>query len=284
MIRSIKNTLIKKKIGFMQGRLSPIIDGKIQAFPWPYWQEEFVAAEENGFNLMEWTLDQDRLHENPLMTKEGREEIRSLSYQHGISVNSLTGDCFMQAPFYKVEGRHRQQLFDDLERILDSCATLGIRYIVMPLVDNGQLENERQEETLVEKLNRMTKILADAKMYILFESDYLPDQLSTFIENYDLRYFGINYDIGNSASLGFNTEEEIAAYGKRILNVHIKDRTLAGGTVPLGEGHADIPATLRALKKAGYKDNYILQTARAADGDHVGVLCKYRDIVSKLLE
>jgi len=267
----------------MQGRLSPMIEGKIQTFPWPYWQEEFAIAEQHGFNLMEWTLDQNRLHENPLMTKEGREEIRFLSYKYSIAVNSLTGDCFMQAPFYKVEGKHREQLLDDLKRVLESCASLGIRYTMMPLVDNGRVENPWQEETLVVELNRMTKILADAKIYILFESDYPPDQLSAFIENHDLRYFGINYDIGNSASLGFNTEEEIAVYGERIMNVHIKDRTLGGGTVPLGEGHADIPATLRALKKIEYKGDYILQTARAADGDHVGILYKYQDMILQLL-
>ena len=31
----------KKKLGIMQGRLSPIIDKKIQAFPENYWISEF---------------------------------------------------------------------------------------------------------------------------------------------------------------------------------------------------------------------------------------------------
>ena len=28
----------------MQGRLSPLVDGKIQAFPWNYWKQEFKIA------------------------------------------------------------------------------------------------------------------------------------------------------------------------------------------------------------------------------------------------
>ena len=53
--------LLTNKIGFMQGRLSPIVGGMVQAFPWSAWREEFPAAETAGLSLMEWTLDQDRL-------------------------------------------------------------------------------------------------------------------------------------------------------------------------------------------------------------------------------
>mgnify|MGYP001554379746 CR=1 FL=1 len=53
--------MIAPKIGFMQGRLSPLVDGKIQAFPWAHWRDEFPAGDECGIHLMEWTLDHDRL-------------------------------------------------------------------------------------------------------------------------------------------------------------------------------------------------------------------------------
>ena len=59
----------------MQGRLSPVIDGRIQAFPWPFWQNEFAMAERLGVRLVEWTLDEDRLYENPLLTAAGQTEI-----------------------------------------------------------------------------------------------------------------------------------------------------------------------------------------------------------------
>jgi L-ribulose-5-phosphate 3-epimerase len=270
-------------IGFIQGRLSPMIEGKIQAFPWPYWREEFVLAPKYGFSLMEWTLDQDRLHENPLLTPEGQKEIRDLGLRHGVSITSLTGDCFMQAPFFKASAPLRTQLLDDMEKILVSCAALGITWVVLPLVDNGRLENTRQKENLLEGLRLVTGILKDADMYLVFESDFPPAFLATFIDELDPRFFGINYDIGNSAALGYNPLEEIAAYGNRILNVHVKDRTRGGGTVPLGKGDADIPAALRALRAGGYAGQYILQTARAADGDHAGVLTRYRGLVEEWL-
>ncbi len=272
-----------KEIGFMQGRLSPLIDGKIQAFPWPYWREEFLLAEKHGFHLMEWTLDQDRLSENPLMTREGRREILRLGEQHGVAVRTLTGDCFMQAPFYKAQGKVRQQLLTDLRKVIESSAALGLKSVLLPLVDKWRLENPQQDEAPVMELSAMVPLLKDADVKLLFESDYPPERLAAFLGRFDSRYFGLTYDIGNSAALGFQPEAEIAAYGARILNVHVKDRLRGGGTVPLGEGDADIPAALKALGSAGYTGPFILQTARAQNDDHAGALCRYRDLVGHWL-
>ena len=93
----------------MQGRLSPLVNGKIQAFPWDSWQQEFPAAENLGLGLMEWTMDQDRLYQNPLLTPQGQQEIRRLCQAYRLAISSLTGDCFMQAHFGKPKGRTKQR-------------------------------------------------------------------------------------------------------------------------------------------------------------------------------
>ena len=112
------------------------------------------------------------------------------------------------------------------------------------------------------------QVLQDAlrqRLSIVFESDHTPAALARFIDALPSKIFGINYDIGNSASLGYAPTEEIGAYGARILNVHVKDRVRGGTTVPLGTGNADFAAAFRALRRARYSGNFILQTARAAD-------------------
>jgi len=269
----------KRKIGFMQGRLSPMVDGKIQAFPWDFWQEEFALAQRHNFDVMEWTLDQERLYENPVMIEKGRGEIKALMAAQDITIPSLTGDCFMQAPFYKRQGAERESLLNDLANIIKASAEVGIRTILIPLVDLGRLENQEQKNSLMEGLSGMNALLEKTGVRISFESDFSPEEFARFMESMDSRYFGITYDIGNSAALGYNPEEEIGCYGNRIINVHVKDRLRGGTTVPLGEGDADIPGVLRALQEAGYKGNYILQTARAIDDNHVDVLCRYRSMV-----
>lgn len=262
----------------MQGRLSPLINGRIQAFPWDNWKEEYPMAQRINIHLMEWTLDQERLYENPLLTATGQTEIRALCQLHELGIPSLTGDCFMQAPLWKAQGLERIALERDFVEITKGCAAIGITMLVVPLVDNGRLESAAQEDALVGFLESQADFLAAHRLKVVFESDYLPQELARFIARLNCALFGINYDIGNSAALGFNPKEEFAAYGPRIVNVHVKDRVLGGTTVPLGTGSADFDAVFAALAQINYEGNFILQTARAADGNHADALCTYRDM------
>ena len=72
----------------------------------------------------------------------------------------------------------------------------------------------------------------------------------------------MNYDMGNSASLGYDPRREIGLLGEYIINVHIKDRIRGGGTVPLGEGDTDFGTVFTELENAGYEHDFILQAAR----------------------
>lgn len=213
-------------IGFMQGRLCAQVDGKIQAFPWQEWESEFPAAAALGIHAMEWTLDQERLYENPLMTDEGRSRIGALQREHDMAIPSLTGDCFMQAPFWKTGGAANASLKADFLAICRSCSAIGIRMVVVPLVDAGRFDDAAQEDEVVEFLLSQQDFLAEHDIVVIFESDYVPTELRRFIDRLPAERFGINYDIGNSAALGFDPREELAAYGSRVLNVHVKDRML----------------------------------------------------------
>jgi L-ribulose-5-phosphate 3-epimerase len=146
------------------------------------------------------------------------------------------------------------------------------------LVDNGRIETRLQEDSLVAYLQSQAIFFSEHKLKVIFESDFPPLDLARFINRLDPALFGINYDVGNSAAMGFNPSEELGAYGSRIVNVHIKDRKLGGTTVPLGTGSADFDSVFDALAKNGYNGNYILQTARASDGNHSGMLSHYRDM------
>ncbi|MHB0768693.1 sugar phosphate isomerase/epimerase family protein [Bradyrhizobium sp. 5.13L] len=277
-------TATLQRIGFMQGRLSALVDGKIQAFPWNEWREEFPRAKALGLTQMEWTIDQERLRENPLMTEPGQQEILALSRENTVRIPSLTGDCFMQAPFWKVDAVVRDALVADLDLLIAACSRVGIEFVVVPLVDNGKIERQRESDTLKRVLLARSETLARRNVRIVFESDLPPRELAHFMTSFPAEVFGINYDSGNSASLGYDSAEEIDAYAPRILNVHVKDRVRGGTTVPLGTGDADLANTIRLIERSGYKGQYILQTARASDGDHAGALAKYRDMTVRWIE
>jgi hexulose-6-phosphate isomerase len=272
------------QIGFKQGRLSPLVPASFQPFPWEHWRDEFPAAQQSGFPLIEWMLDHPRHAENPVMTPHGRAEISELCRAHGIRVRSLTGDLFMQAPFWQAEGGERSQRLRELDAVIEACGAAGITMIVLPLLDNGSLHSRVEEDVLVGELVAREPALRHHGIRILLESDYGPAELARLVARLPVTAFGINYDTGNSASLGWDCGEELAAYGDRIVSVHLKDRIKGGGTVPLGTGSADLPKVLGMLVKRGYTGGYILESARATDGDHRGVLTRYRDMCRRWIE
>jgi len=270
---------MEDRIGFMQGRLSPIINGLIQSFPWNNWREEMVEAATLGLHKLEWTLDHERLYENPLMTSTGQDEINKIMRDLNLSIPSLTGDCFMQAPYWKVDGAKREARQRDFVAIIDACSTIGISQIVVPLVDDGALESEEEIKILRNFLLSLVSKFTKLGIRVIFESDFAPQELAEFIATYPVALFGINYDIGNSAALGFDVDKEFRHYGGRVTNVHVKDRLLGGTTIALGDGNADFEAVFRQLSLVGYKGNFILQTARAVDDEHAIVLRRYRDMI-----
>ena len=119
---------------------------------------------------------------------------------------------------------------------------------MVPLVDNGKIETADQSAGLQQALLARSASLASQGLKVVFESDLPPAPLAQFIDRFPREVFGINYDIGNSAALGYDCGEEIAAYAPRILNVHVKDRLRGGTTVPLGTGAAELARTIRLIE------------------------------------
>lgn len=273
---------INARLGFMQGRLSPKIDGRIQAFPVKYWEREFRFAKIPKLKYMEWTLDRGGIFKNPFLTKKGQNKILQLSQTYQLKVNTLTGDFLMQQPFFKFGKSGFEKEIKVLKNVIEASSIIGVRYIVMPLVDNGSIKTFREIKKLILGMERLYEALEKHKINILFESDFPPKKLADFCDNFDPNLIGINYDIGNSASLGYDWRDELEAYGPLIKNVHIKDRKLNGTTVPLGCGNADIQGVIVGLEQANYQGLYILQTARAQNGRHISCLIQYQQYLSSL--
>jgi len=268
----------------MQGRLSPQMNGRIQAFPWPYWQEEFAAAATLSLPFMEWTLDAERLDDNPLMTDEGRAQIRVLMQTHSIGIPSLTGDCFMQEPFWKANGSTALgKALDIFRRVIVACGNLGITHVVVPLVDAGSITSAGEESCFRHSLLECVPLLREQAVKVVVESDRPPPEQARLVDAFPEDCVGVNFDMGNSASLGWDPAAEIRVLGKRISHVHVKDRLAGGGTVPLGTGAVDFPRVFDSLADIGYSGRFTLQTARAHGGNHADVLTQYVAFVSIFL-
>jgi L-ribulose-5-phosphate 3-epimerase len=264
------------KVGVMQGRLSPMTNNRIQQFPWDSWPNEFVLASKININLIEWTIDTFKFYENPLINLNQRDEINLMMEKNSISIPSVTCDYFMENPPWKSD---LKLVKEGISSILQGMRNIKSKILVIPLVDNSSLPDSSSVKIIHKLFTDLIPEINQNKLQIAFECDLNPKKLSEFIGKFDRNYFGINYDIGNSSSLGFNPTEEFKAYGSRIINVHVKDRKLNGTTVPLGEGDADFLGIFRLLHEENYQGNLILQTARSKEGKDSEVLVKYKNLV-----
>lgn len=268
-----------EKIGFMQGRLSEQSEGRIQSFPWGNWKDEFVLGGSIGFKLLEWTIDSTGSGTNPLIDRHGISEIKELIGQTKVHVNSVTSDWFMENPPWSGRLSNCVQMH---HIICESLNSIGASILVIPLVDNSNISNKSDEKQFEFFIENLSAILFEKKISVAIESDFAPLKLKQFISRFDKEIVGINYDIGNSAHLGYNPYEEFDYYGDRIINVHVKDRKLGGPTTQLGKGDANFEVVFDRLKKISYDGNYILQTARASEREsHSEVLERYASMVEE---
>lgn len=250
------------KLGIMQGRLSPPVDNKIQAFPVKHWRDEFPKCRELKLDCMEWIFEYPHHEENPLYSKEGIEEMRALSRQYQVQINSVVADYFMEKRLFGETERAVKQAIDILLFLIRQCSQCGIPIIEIPFVDASAIKTEEDKRQIRESLKKPLQLALESGIHISLETSLPPDEFNAFINSFGPYRVFVNYDMGNSASLGYNPEQEIEILGPYIINVHIKDRVLNGGTVPLGEGDTDFKAVFEALLRSRYTGDFIMQTAR----------------------
>ena len=270
---------IKSNIGFIQGRLVKKVFDRIQAFPLSSWKDEIKIAIDNHFNIMEWTIDYDFFYENPIFKEEDRNYFLE---KKDFQIKSITLDFSMHVPFWKCVGSMKNEVIKRHLELIENISATNIEILVLPLVDNGSIENKEQEESLIKGLDIISKSLEKYNKKIAFESDYKPKDLKRLINKFDPNIYGINYDTGNSASLGYLVDDEIESYGNHIINVHIKDRLYKGTTVPLGMGSFDFKFFFNKVKQLDYDGNFILQTARD-DSNHIEALNKNRKYIESFI-
>ncbi|MDP2167676.1 MAG: sugar phosphate isomerase/epimerase family protein [Thermodesulfovibrionales bacterium] len=269
-------------VGVMQGRLVPRIGDRIQAFPWERWEEEFETAKACGFDSIEFIFEADRSDENPIYTSGGIKKVRGLIDKTGIPVSSICADYFMEHPFFRVPEEAKKESADVLISLISMSSQAGVRLIEIPCVDQSAIKTEEDKAELIKYVSSALPAAEKHGVAISLETSLPPLEFRELIERFNHPLMAVNFDIGNSASMGYEPGFEIKTLGPFIANIHIKDRILHGGTVPLGEGNADFPAVFKALKGISYKGPFILQTAR--DADDAGVAKKYLGMVRNYIK
>jgi L-ribulose-5-phosphate 3-epimerase len=257
------------RIGIMQGRLLPPVGDTIQAFPVDHWAEEFPRAAAAELAAIEWIYDAPDRDRNPLSTDAGLARIAELSATHGVAVRSVCADYFMTHPLLRAADGVRAERVAHLEWLIARCRAARINRLVLPFVDGSAVRTETDESQVVDVLRSTCPVAAAAAVELHVEMTFGPREFARFLALVQHPALRVNYDSGNSASLGYDPREEFAAYGDFIGSVHIKDRVKGGGTVPLGRGDTDLRTVFAELRKRAYAGDFVLQVARGASGNEV---------------
>ena len=269
------------KIGVMQGRLVPKYQGRYQAFPIGMWQDEFKVAKECDLDLIEFILDFNEADENPLLKLGGVEEIVKISKDTGVSVKTICADYFMEAPLHSSDDKVVEESFKILERLLEVAKVLKITDIVIPCVDQSSLKTKEAVNRFMKQIIKIIPTIEKENINLSLETDLAPQPFIELLNKFNSKNITVNYDIGNSAALGFDSDEELEAYGDRITDIHIKDRLLGGGPVTLGKGNADFTKFFDKLEGYDYQGPFIMQAYR--DDEGVEIFRKQLDWIKKYL-
>ena len=246
-------------LGTMQGRLAPKLEGRYQAHPKGYWRDEFDVAAESGLELIEFILDYEDADANPLFNNVSA--IQHAIAESGVGVKSICADYFMTAPLQR-----EPKSVTVLEQLIDTSGRLGIRDIVIPCVDQSSLVDEIDIMAFVNVIQPLAKKAQTKDVNLSLETDLAPRAFAKLLDRIGSKAVTVNYDMGNSAALGYDPVEEFSAYGDCITDIHIKDRLQGGGPVVLGEGHCDFDTVFYLINKSTYTGPLIMQAYRDDEG------------------
>jgi L-ribulose-5-phosphate 3-epimerase len=243
----------------MQGRLSKITDHGYQAFPEASWEQEFYLAQSLGLDHIEWVVDTATLESNELISDPLG--VKKVINETGVSVISICADFLMDVDL-RIDG----VILETLLALSKSMVAIGADIMVVPCVDQSSLRSKEAMQKFVEMNKVLSSISQDFGIQMSIEADLPPAEFRDAIAPLKPSQFGVNYDIGNSAYLGYQPAAELASYGERMNLIHIKDRLRGGASVPLGEGDARVINTISLISASGYSGPYTMQAYRDDEG------------------
>lgn len=253
-------------VGVMQGRLLPKYQGRYQAHPVGYWQGEFNKAADFNLDCIEFILDFNDAEANPLLRPDGPDEILRVTTMTGVKVHTVCADYFMEAPLHHPDAEIASRSQAIMRRLLRNGKSLGLTDIVIPCVDQSSMRDRAAQDRFVQRVHSLVEEAETVCINLSLETDLAPQPFAALLERFDSPRVTVNYDTGNSAALGFDPAEEVASYGQRISDIHIKDRIRGGGSVVLGSGDTRFDRFFEALRPLQYSGPFILQAYRDDEG------------------
>ncbi len=248
----------KRRVGIIQGRLSPRPRDRLQAFPAETWEQEFALARALGLDGIEWIFEAHRSAENPLRSPKGRARIRKVIEQTKTAVLSICGDYFMVHRLSE-PGEVGVRASRVLSEVIAQAAAIGAQRILLPWLEEAALDSEQKEDCAVTNLIRALPAASRHNVAIGLEMEVPGDKYRSLLERIGHPLVQAYYDTGNSTAAGLDVGKDILHLQGKLGAVHIKDRKTGGTSQFLGNGDTNFAGLFEQLKTWDFSGDLVLQ-------------------------
>ncbi len=243
---------------------------RLEVLPGSSFLDKFDKAKQYGFDAVELPGRQLSEFKSELLKNKDSLPLPISSISLGFRGSLISSDESV-----------RKQCRDDLKGLLDLCAMIGAKGLVMPphLYQDEQFKlvksHQVRDELMLRQLPELAEHAENTGTLLLlepvnrYETDYLNriEQAAGLCEGVGSCGLGITADFFHMQIEELKPAESIKSCGKWIKHVHVAENT----RVEPGRGSLDFRRGFHALQEAGY-DGYIVIECRTLSGPPEEVL------------
>ena len=246
--------------------------------------DEFSLIEQLGFNGIEWIYDKKSEYSNPILNSNEYSKIQSLSKKYNVSLENIVFDWFITHPLLKKDDISLSTKIQKIIDLLDYSEKIGFQRVIFPLLEGNSIHDSNEMDLFLKIFSDdILPTLNLKKLEIHFETSMSPNHEFNFINKLDNSQTKLCFDMGNSASLGFDCSEVLNKISPFLGSVHIKDRSINGGTVPLGEGSVNFLKVFTILNKIKFSGPISFQAYRDKNSNNIELLKNYLMFINNII-
>lgn len=225
------------------------------------WESLFQVAAQIGFDGVELGVG-GNYAETKLWDEAGRRELKALADKASVTIASICIHAYWQFSFANPDPAIRAQAAELAKSAAVIAGEIGALNLLLPVSSAEGASPEEANMRWIEGIRSCAKVAERNAVIYALENVGQPfartgEQLASIVDAIDSPAVKVYFDPGNTPQ----PLADIAALGKRISQVHIKD---PGGQY-LGEGRVDLPGVIKALKGFNYDGWLILETPATDD-------------------
>lgn len=276
--------MLKPKFLLVQGRALPQSDESLQSFPFN-WSDEFPLIQQLGFDGIEWIYDKKSEFTNPILDSEESQKIKSISKKFNVSLENIVFDWFITHSLFRKDEISLKNKIKKLVDLIEKSQNIGFKQIIFPLLEENAINNSNDMDIFLKIFSDdILSVLNLNKIEIHFETSLPPISELEFISKLDHNQTKICFDMGNSASMGYDPADVLNRIAPYLGTVHIKDRLLDGGSVPLGEGAVDFSKVFSILNEINFSGYFSFQAYRDKNSNNTELLSLYQKFIYKIMK